>query len=149
MKIIIDTREQNPFTFSRIKPRPEIIYRGLQTGDYSIDGYESRIVIERKSLVDLFSSVGRGRDRLEREFERMSSYDYAALVIEGDLRTIFKNPPYQSAMQPKAVFRTLLSWSMKYGVYVWPCPGRAFAEKTTYLLLDFWYRHEQEGIWHI
>jgi ERCC4-type nuclease len=149
MKIIIDTHETNAFSFASITPRPEVIFRRLLTGDYSIDGYESRITIERKSLPDLFGSTGNYRQRFEREFDRMRSFDYAALVIEADLRTIIQKPPEYSDMNPKAVFRTLLSWSMKYGVKVWPCPDRVFAEKTTFLLLDFWYRHEMEGRWHI
>jgi len=149
MVIITDTRESNPFIFSSIIPRPSIIYRGLQTGDYSIDGFEDRITIERKSLPDLFGSTGRNRQRFEREFARMAAMDYAALVIEADLSTIITNPPEHSKMLPKSVYRTLLSWSLKYGIPVWPCPDRIFAEKTTFILLDFWYRHELEGTWHI
>ena len=149
MKIAIDTREQNAWTFSRISPRPDVVFKHLKTGDYSIEGYEDRITIERKSLEDAYSSTGKGRKRLEREFERMRLFDYAAIVVEADLYTIARHPPEHSQMNPKSVFRTLLSWSMKYNVKVWPCPDRQFAEKTTYLLLSFWYRHETEGVWHI
>lgn len=35
-----------------------------------------------------------------------------------------------------------LAWHMRYGVHIWPCPGRAFAEKITYLLLDRFYRDQ-------
>ena len=148
MKIIVDTRETNAYQFLNITPKPTLLYRGLKSGDYSIEGFEDRITIERKSQIDLFGSTGKGRQRFEREFDRLASFDYAAVVIEADLHTIIKNPPEHSAMNPKAVFRTLLSWSLKYDVHIWPCPSRAFAEKTTYLLLEFWLRHENEG-WHI
>ena len=141
--IIIDTNEQLPYIFLSIKPVPAVIYHKLETGDYSISGFENQITIERKSMSDLFKSTGNDRDRFEREFERMSLFPYAALVIEGDLSSIFLNPPYPSQMEPKSVYRTLLSWSEKYGVHVWPCPDRVFAEKTTYLLLNFWWRHNQ------
>lgn len=145
--IIIDTREINAFTFASIEPQPALIYQALPTGDYSLVGHEDQITIERKSLCDLYGSVGAGRERFEREFQRMTEFDYAALVIEADLGCIIKNPPEYSRMRPKAVFRTLLSWSLKYGVYVWPCPDRGFAEKTTYLLLKFWWekREKQDG----
>jgi len=145
-RIVCDTREQAAYTFSSIKPRPEIIYKGLQTGDYSIEGYEDRITCERKSLQDLFGSAGQGRERFEREFERLSKFEYAALVIEAGLGDIFKNPPEHSQMLPKAVFRTLVSWSIRYGVHVWNAPDRTFSEKLTYLILEKWYQKNVESI---
>ena len=138
-RIIVDTNEQLAYHFANIKPRPEIIYKKLKTGDYSIEGYENKITIERKTLSDLFGSTGNSRERFEREFERMRSFEYAALVIEAGLGDIFKNPPHHSEMNPKPVFRTLLVWSIRYKVFVWPCPDRSFAERLTYLLLEKFY----------
>ena len=138
--IVIDTREQQPYTFQNTKPEPpEMIKRGLITGDYSLTGFESRICVERKSVADLFGSVGTGRKRFEREMQRMSEFDYAALVIESDLSSIFTNPPNRSKMNPKAVFRTLISWSQKYRVHVWPMWNRKAAERMTYLILKKYY----------
>ena len=133
--IIIDTREQLPFDFQEITTERKI----LKTGDYSIKGLEDKICVERKSLIDLFGSVGNGRKRLEAEFKRMSKFDYAALVIESSLSNIFVNPPSRSKMNPKAVFRTLISWSVKYNVCVWPMWNREAAERVTYLILKRYY----------
>ena len=137
--IAIDTREQRPYTFKNIKPVPEVVVQTLQTGDYSIAGLDNLVCVERKSLADLFSSVGTGRERFEREMVRMSKMDYAALVIESSLSGIFVNPPSRSKMNPKAVFRTLLSWSIKYGIHVWPAWSREAGEKITYILLKNFY----------
>jgi ERCC4-type nuclease len=138
--IIIDTREQRPYTFQNIKPEPpETIIQGLTTGDYSVAELESRICVERKSMVDLFGSVGKGRARFECEMERMNKFDYAALVIESDLSSIFVNPPAWSKMHPKVVFRTIISWSQRYNVYVWPMWNRESAERVTYLILKRYY----------
>ena len=139
--IIIDTRETLAYNFawilsSKPKPAKSLIYKKLDTCDYSLQGYENQVGIERKTLSDAFGSFGRNRKRLQREFERMSKFDYAAMVIESSLGNMFKNPPEHSQMTPKSVFRSLLSWSIKYNVFVWPCPDRAFAEKTTYFLLE-------------
>lgn len=140
MQIIIDTREQKPYTFQNIKPKPpETIMQGLTTGDYSVAELEDKVCVERKELSDLFNSVGTGRKRFEREMERMSKFDYAALVIESDLSSIFVNPPGRSKMNPKAVFRTLISWSIKYNVCVWPMWNREAAERVTYLILKRYY----------
>lgn len=141
-KIIVDSREKNPYLFTNIKPKPKIIQKYLKTGDYSVLGFEdSGITIERKGggLSDLFLSVGNNRKRFKKEFIRMQKFQYAALVIEANLGDIFLNPPEYSSMNKKSVFRTLLSWSIRYGVHVWACPDRAFAERLTHILLKRWY----------
>ena len=145
--IIIDSREQAAYTFANIKPDPpEVIYKALESGDYSIEGYEDKVGIERKTLADAFQSFGRNRKRFEREFERLSKFEYAALVIEAGLGDIFKYPPAHSQMNPKAVFHTLISWSVYYRVFVWPAPDRIFGEKLTYYLLEKWWKKNVEQI---
>ncbi|MCJ7771568.1 MAG: ERCC4 domain-containing protein [Desulfobacterales bacterium] len=103
------------------------------------------MTVERKSLVDLFGSVGNGRARFEREMERMKEFDYAALVIENDFRTMFCNPPSRSKMSPKSVFRTLIAWSQRYDVYIWNMWDRTSAEKVTHLVLKRYYDDVIEG----
>jgi len=60
MQIIVDTREQSPYSFATITPPPETIRATLKTGDYSLAGYENKITIERKSLIDAFGTFGEG-----------------------------------------------------------------------------------------
>jgi ERCC4-type nuclease len=141
--IIIDTQEKKlgikGYNFKTIKPQPLTERKHLKTGDYSIKGLEDKITIERKSLIDLFGSVGTGRKKLEAEFQRMSEFDYAALMIESSLAGIFTNPPSRSKMLPKAVFRTIISWSVKYNVCIFPMWNRESAERVTYLILKRYY----------
>ncbi len=144
--IIIDSREQRSYTFQGIKPEPPAtIIQGLKTGDYSVQGMEHLVCAERKSLTDLFGSVGNGRARFEREMVRMSEMQYGALIIEAQLSTIFTNPPSRSKMNPRSVFRTLISWSQKYNVHVWPVWDREAAEKVTYLILKRFYDDKVKG----
>ena len=148
MEIIIDKREKKPFFLDRVGdpnfPDLRIKWGTLKTGDYSIETMSTpdcdySVVVERKSLTDLFSSMGRGRKRLQAEFQRMSEFNYAALIIENDFKTIFQAPPATSSMNPKAVFRSILAFSQRYNIHCFPCPNRQFAEKTTYLILRrFW-----------
>ena len=145
--ITIDTREQRPYTFQNIKSEPpETITQGLSTGDYSVVGFEDKVCVERKSLPDLFSSVGTGRARFEREMIRMSEMQYAALVIESSLAGIFTNPPARSKMNPKSVFRTLIAWSQRHNVHVWPMWNREAAERVTYLILKRFYDDYKEEL---
>lgn len=157
MIILIDKREQKPVLFDKVGdpkfPNLKIEWGTLKTGDYSIVGMDNpltcqhSITIERKSLTDLFGSTGRGRVRLEKEFIRMSDFDHAEIVIEADLRTIFLNPPPISMMKPKSVYRTLLAFSQRYDVAVWPCVNRQFAEKHIFLTLKrFWDDRCVDGI---
>jgi len=147
-QIIIDTREQRPFFFDRVGdpdfPGLSFEYGTLHTGDYSIKDMDTpacthSICIERKSLPDLFGSSGRGRERFEREYQRMAEFDYAELVVEADFNAVFKYPPMASMMRPKAVYRTILAFSQRYGVSAWFCPNRQFAERHTYLSLKRFY----------
>ena len=146
MIIAIDTREQRPFTFQSIKPAaPDTVTQTLKTGDYSIVGLEDKVCVERKSLVDCFGSIGSGRERFEREMIRMSEMQYAALVIESSLSSIFVNPPRHTKMNPKSVFRTLIAWSQRYNIHVWPMWNRDAAEKVTYLILKRFYDDYVDG----
>ena len=55
--LLIDTREQNPFNFSRFKEWfAGIEKRALLLGDYSVAGLEDVCVVERKDLSDLVHS---------------------------------------------------------------------------------------------
>lgn len=138
--VICDTRESRPYSFQGIKPNPpQTCRQALQTGDYSIAGLTDQVTIERKSLADLFGSVGTNRKRFESEMKRMATFRYAAIVIEADFHTMFLAPPERSKMNPKSVFRSLIAWSIRYNVHIWPAWDRASGEKITYILLHRFY----------
>ena len=140
MQIVIDTREQLPYTFQAINPPPDTIRKVLVSGDYSVEGFEDRIAIERKSKVDFYGSVGRGRRRFEAELERFSKFEYAAVVIESDWLGLIKNPPARSRLNPKTIFVSVIAWSQRFDVHFFTAPGRAFAEKLTFRLLERFYK---------
>lgn len=155
MVIYVDTREQNPFFYDKMDhpefPDLELKTVTLKTGDYSIQGMSDpsdgpSITIERKNPSDLFGSMGQGRERFEREIIRMSKFTYAALVLETDFSGMFTNPPELTRMLPKSVFRSIIAFSMRWGIHCFPCPDRSFAEKTTYLILKrFWDDRQPDG----
>jgi ERCC4-type nuclease len=98
--IVIDTREQLPFDFhglradARDQCRPLLVTteRGtLKQGDYSLKGHERAIALERKSLADLFSTIGQERDRFVRELERLDALEVAAVVIEASWEQILRS----------------------------------------------------------
>lgn len=145
-EIVIDTREQAPFSFMSIDPwdRIDVTHQALKTGDYSIVGYESRITVERKSISDFYGSIGSDRERFEREMVRLSQMEFAAVVIEGGWRELLVDRPDTIQMSARSASGTIYSWSVRYGVHFFPCDGRRHAEITTFRLLWHFYKQQQE-----
>ena len=145
--ILVDTREQSPFPFTNIEPFDVIPteYTCLRTGDYSIKGFESRITVERKSIPDLYSSIGADRERFEREMVRLAEFEYAAVVIEGDSQAIAQYAETHLQMAGKTAEHTMLSWSIKYGVHFWPSINKRHAELRTFHLLRHFWRQQIEA----
>ena len=135
--IAIDTREQRPYDF----PGAEV--KTLPTGDYSIVGFENRVTIERKSKADAYSSLGHGRARFRREWERLTEFEYAAVVIEDSLKGFLIRPPH-SKMNPTSAVCTLLAWSVKYGVQVYFAGDRDHSQALTHKLLEMFWKYRRE-----
>jgi len=146
MQIIADTREQTPYQFATITPRPDVVRQTLQTGDYSLIGFEDRITIERKSKSDLFSSLGKGRKRFIRELERMQNFNFAAILIEANWHSVLRQPPTRSKMNPVSVYVSLIAFAIRYGIHCWPCENRAMAERTCYRMLERYWKDHHKGI---
>jgi len=148
--IWIDTREQDAFDFACVRAEePFVLERvTLKEGDYAdpfedVTPYADRGVIERKSLADLYNSLTNDRDREQRKFARMSAYGFKALVIEADIPMIMapnEHLAHPTQATPRSIMGTLFHWSIRYGIHVWPCPGRRAAEQLTFRLLEAWWK---------
>jgi DNA excision repair protein ERCC-4 len=154
--VLIDQREKAPYFFHGLRAGSSRSYRPLvvnyklahlKTGDYSISGLENLICIERKSLADLYSTLGSNRDRFEAEHERMTEFSFAAVVVEASIGTVLKSPPKESRLLPKSVYGTYIAWSMRYGVPWIFAEDRRLAEKTTFKLLEkFFEEHSRKEV---
>lgn len=94
-KIIVDTREQKPYTF-----KGHVIKRkALESGDYSIVGHSKKIVIERKSLADLFGTITVRKNliRFKKELERLQKVPYWFILIDASPTSISKGYKYSRA----------------------------------------------------
>lgn len=100
MKVIIDSNEQRPWTFEGQDIETE--KRKLATGDYSLDGLESRVSIERKSANDFVSTVMSSRSRFYRELERLRSFDFRCVIIEIGIRELMSGD-YRSKSNPESI----------------------------------------------
>jgi len=137
LKIICDTREQAPWTFSdqRHYVDVEVVPSSLPVGDYSIPGWEDRVAVERKSLADFVGCVtGTNRARFERELAKARSYERFWVVVEGSTENAAKGE-FLSRIRPKALLATRHAWMVRYGVPILFEGTRALAEYTAYDLL--------------
>lgn|SRR5574337_131406 len=90
--ILIDSREKQPYNFSKDHITSEIIK--LDTGDYTIKGYENEICIERKKNgLELLNNItGKGKAKAFRsELQRMKNIKHVFVVVEQSLED-FLNP---------------------------------------------------------
>ena len=115
--------------------------------DYSIDGLESEIQIERKSVLDLYATLGQRRLEFQAEMQVLNECKYAAVVVEGDLSQLLLDPPPNSQVPPKVISRTILSWSLRFpNVHWFCCMHRRHAELVTFqLLMRYWLLREERA----
>lgn len=163
--VVIDSNEGAPFSFLGMKSpaaqgaKPIVVkivrkalwnmaVRRVETkrgsfdvglADYSIEGMETRIQVERKSISDLFGTLGGRREKFEAEIKRLhEDCQFAAVVVEGGFEDVVKwrgNGP-----EPKSVIGTVVAWQQRYrNVHWWLFPSRATAERMTFRMLErFW-----------
>ncbi len=113
-------------------------------GDYSIEGYESKLAIERKSVADLFSTLGSRRDRFEAEIKRLhEDCEFAAVVVEGDWSQILTWKGH--GPDARSVHGTITAFQQRYKGTHWVlCPSRAFAERQSFRMLERFWRDRNE-----
>ena len=154
--IATDGREKARYTFDGMTSDSKdghrrivvpIVWAHLKTGDYTIDGLVDQVAVERKSLADLFGTLGAHRDRFELEHQRLATYPrgQACVVIEASWEDILNRPPCHSQLHPKTVLRTAVSWQARYGVPWITTADRRLAEIWTFRFLEkVWQQHQHQ-----
>ncbi len=128
-KLLIDTREKTPFNFDGDSDFSAIEYCKIDAGDYTIDGLQGVVAVERKASADeLLNNFLENKQRIYAEFARMDGYKLKVIVIEQDLETIMtpnsyyinrahknKASPY---MPPAVVLSNLIDLMLQHGVQI-------------------------------
>lgn len=183
--ILVDKAEKRPFDFRGITarsfidldqreyiPRTERRYLGIGMGDYSLDGFQGRVAIERKSLEDFQGTLlGWPRDatrenaalewharnqvnrraRFKRELAKLSRMETAAVVVEAPLGECLRLAPCwgkrSSVENAKYLAATYLSWSNDFRIPWHFCDGPEMAAVVALRILEkFWAKHKKEAI---
>jgi len=135
--ILVDSREQNALKF-KSKHLDNVIVQKLDYGDYQVkfkDSYVPKIAFERKSISDLFGTLGKGYKRFKREIIR-SQEDKALLIIiiEGTLSDVSSGHKY-SQRDGKSLAKQLFTMMIRHHVPFVCCSTRK--EMSKYIVSFF------------
>jgi len=131
MILIQDSREQAPLFVD--KPKGLVIkVKALKFGDYSLQGFEDRICFERKQMSDLYSYVGKERDRTVKKLIQLRELDFAALIVEASYEDLEIPYSYSSRITPEMIRQFLVSVNIRYGIHLFCSRDRRALER--YLL---------------
>ena len=141
--VLVDTREKKPWTLasSRILGME---HRKLDTGDYTIKGYEHLLCIDRKASVQ--EVVNNVREpRFAKELLRIRKFPHAFLVMEFELDELI-NFPHNTSLPPKVkkqirtngkyLLRCLTRMQIKYNFNIIYAGNRENAQLITINLME-------------
>ena len=120
--VLVDSREQNPLSLLANHPNWFCGERSvaLKAGDYSVEGMENILALERKSMADAIGSTMAGRERFIRSCARLAKYRWKAILIEAtyeDMKTPYSRfEDLVTEAHPNAICGTLDAIEAKFGI---------------------------------
>ncbi|WP_437731281.1 ERCC4 domain-containing protein [Sorangium sp. So ce1335] len=112
--VVVDTREQRPWRFP---DDVATVRAALPAEDYSVQGLETRVAIERKELGDFVNACTHERARFIQELERLKAYDLKAIVVEASVLDVAAHA-YRSRALPQSSLGSAVAFHIAYGVPV-------------------------------
>lgn len=137
--IIVDTREQQPWTFQN----HVIANKKLDTGDYSIEGLEHLLCIERKKSASEFAN-NIVESRFKDVIMRMSNMKYSFLLLEFALEDLLIYPIGSTVpkkmwdkikISPAFLIKNILDLELSHNIKVFFCGDASNAEKLAEMIL--------------
>jgi len=114
LTVLIDTREQTPCPF----PAGVLTERAyMKEGDMTTRALWNLCRIERKNPEDFASSLTHGRERLDREIERLKAYPHRCIVVEADLADYYTGK-VRSQVHINAIVGSMASMQSRHGIPV-------------------------------
>jgi len=136
--VIKDTREQKGYYFGKTDRGKcnGMIEEKLDTGDYSLVGFEDKICVERKASVEeIATNLGQKKHAFIREMERMSVFPHRFIVLEFDLQDVLDFPNHKDSRIPEAkrkstrmsssyIMKCLAEFQTIYGINILFCGNK-------------------------
>lgn len=145
--IIIDTREQKPWNFSN----HATANHKLDTGDYSIEGLESILAIERKRNISEFAN-NITENRFVDVVNRLSKFKYAFILFEFDMKDVINYPIGSNIpkrlwdkirISPAFIIKHIIDLQVEHNIKIIFCGNSTDAEKIALSLMRKIYKKEQ------
>jgi ERCC4-type nuclease len=148
--IIVDTREQQPWEFELYATAN----KKLDTGDYSIEGLEHVLAIERKkSVSEIANNIS--ESRFKDVLERLSKIPYKFMLLEFDLEDIYNFPIGSNIpkrlwsklkINPKYLLKCLTEIQLNYGIHIVYCGSTENAKKMAESIIKkVYYKHVENS----
>ncbi len=138
---LIDTREPDPAPWENYFSLPTV-RTCLPTGDYSLDGFQSWVSIERKTLDDLIGCLTVSRERFTRELERAASILHFYVVVEARYSDLLQGN-YRSQMNPRSAWESVVALQHRYAIpFLFAGSQEVAATLCESILLRFWRDHQ-------
>ena len=137
--IIVDTREQMPWEFGFHTTSK----KKLDTGDYSIEGMESILAIERKMTVsEIATNIT--ENRFKNVLERLGKVPHAFIIMEFSIQDIYTFPVGSDIpkklwdklrVKGNYIMKVLLEASINHNIHLLFCGDSENAERTAVSLM--------------
>lgn len=119
--VLIDCRERQPWELRAAHPNwiggeRRVL---LKTGDYSVEGMQDLLALERKSLADIVDCTVHQRERFISCCARLAGFRWKAILIEAtceDIKRGWDTAEIQSNVHPNAVVGLLDAIEAKFGI---------------------------------
>jgi ERCC4-type nuclease len=121
--VIKDTREQDGYYFSAFNTCAGMIEHKLDTGDYTIQGLEDKVCVERKGCVEeLAVNLGQKKYAFLNEIDRMKIFPHKFLILEFSLEDLLKFPdetriPIKNKASLKITGKYMIKCLMEFALY--------------------------------
>ncbi len=126
--IFVDSKEQDEYSFNLSKVN--VKRKSLKTGDYSLEGFEELVSVERKNPDDFVKTLIPPKKRFQKELQRLTVMPYSCIVVETNLEDILLGK-YQSNANPLSVFNMANSIITDWKIPIYYCSTRQIACRFT------------------
>jgi len=137
--IVVDTREQKPWVFENYSTA----HHKLDTGDYSIQGLENIIAIERKrNVAEIAHNIT--ENRFDDVIDRLSKTKYPFILLEFNLQSVMQYPVGSTIpkklwnkirITPNFIIKHLLELQIEHNINIIFCGDSDNAEKMALSIL--------------
>lgn len=137
--IIRDDREKKPWNSELLGSKFTFKVSRLKTGDYTIEGMESLVCVEKKENWEelvLNLSKATNRQNFVNQLRRMQTYPYRALVIHDTLCNIPRTRIFSEGFNVMSLYKWVMDIQFQYQIPLLAVGPRRYSAEPIRCLFD-------------